>query len=181
MSRQTVIEGVVFVVLVSFCVVMRLTEHAANFAPVAAAALFAGFWFRRRVLAFAFPLVAMGVSDAFIGTYHVGIMIVVYAAMLFPLVWRTLLRSRLTAVRVGLCAVTGSVVFFVGTNLAVWLFGPLYEHTAAGLAQCYVAALPFFRNTMCGDLIWSATFFGAYVLARRLARRATFVPATVAG
>jgi len=177
MKKQTMIEGAVFVVLVGFCVAMRVAEHAANFAPVAAAALFAGFWFSRRAVALLFPLVAMGLSDAFIGIYDVRIMAVVYAAMLFPVLWRAVLRARLTVVRVGLGALSGSAVFFVSTNLAVWAFGPLYPRTWTGLGECYVAALPFFRNTLFGDLIWSTAFFGAYVLATRLARSASRVPA----
>ena len=180
MNKRTVIEGAVLVVLVALCVAVRLTEHAANFAPVRAAALFAGFWFARRSVALLLPLAAMGISDAVIGTYHVGIMAVVYAAMVFPVVWRTVLRRRLTVARVGLCAVSGSVVFFVSTNLAVWMFSPLYERTLAGLAQCYVAALPFFRNSLCGDVVWSAVLFGVYVLATRMAHRKTLAPAPVA-
>jgi hypothetical protein len=128
-------------------------------------------------MALLLPVVALGASDLVIGTYHPGIMVAVYACMAFPIVWRSLLRRRLTAARVGLCAVCGTVAFFLGTNLAVWLFSPLYERTVAGLAACYVAAIPFARNTLSSDLIWSAVFFGTYVLAVRLAHRKAPVPA----
>ncbi len=176
MKKQTLVEFSVFTILVALCVVMRLMDHAANFAPVAAATLFAGFWFTRRGLALLFPFVAMGAGDALIGTYHPGIMAVVYAAMAFPLVWRTVLRRRLSAARVGWCALFGSVAFFLTTNLAVWVFSPLYERTTAGLADCYVAAIPFFRNTVAADLVFAGALFGTYVLAARLARGPGAVP-----
>jgi hypothetical protein len=178
MKRHALIEGLVFVVLVGLCVAMRLVDHAANFAPVAAAALFGGFWFSRKALALALPVAAMAASDAIIGTHEVGVMVAVYAAFTFPVVWRSVLRRRLSAGRIGLCAVSGSAVFYLSTNLAVWAFSPLYERTLAGLGQCYLVALPFARNTLAGDLFWSAAFFGAYVLAARLAR--TAAPAPVA-
>ena len=70
----------------------------------------------------------------------------------------------MTPLRVGLCAASGSVVFFVSTNLAVWFFGTLYAKTAGGLAACFVAALPFFRNKMLGDLAFATVLFGGYAL-----------------
>jgi hypothetical protein len=39
-----------------------------------------------------------------------------------------------------------------------------------GLFACYVAALPFLRNTLAGDLFWSAALFGSYALALSASR-----------
>ena len=47
MKRHVAFEAAVFVALAGFCVTVRVTDHLANFAPVAAAALFGGFWFSR--------------------------------------------------------------------------------------------------------------------------------------
>ena len=59
----------------------------------------------------------------------------------------------------------GSLLFFFVTNGAVWLFaeGSIYPKTLAGLATCYWMALPFFRNTVASDLLFSAAFFGVPV------------------
>ena len=65
-------------------------------------------------------------------------------------------------------AVTSSVVFFLATNLAVWAFEGLYTQDLAGLSRCYVAALPFFKNTVIGDLFWTGVLFGGYHLLRML-------------
>jgi hypothetical protein len=62
--------------------------------------------------------------------------------------------------------VAGSVLFFVVTNFGVWLFFHTYPKTAGGLLQCYIAAIPYFRGTLCGDLIGSAILFGGDQLLR---------------
>jgi hypothetical protein len=53
----------------------------------------------------------------------------------------------------------------------MWKMGTTYAHTAAGLAQCYVAAIPFFGNTIASDLLFTGVFFSVYggLVAHRLA------------
>ena len=59
----------------------------------------------------------------------------------------------------------GSISFYLITNFAEWAFYDLYPHTAAGLIEGYVAAIPFFRNTLASDLLFSVLIFGTYWLA----------------
>lgn len=165
MSKKTAIGA--FVLLVGLCVLGRMIDHAPNFTPLASAALFAGFLFSRRWAAVILILAAMAVSDFFIGTYHVGVMLTVYAALLFPVALRSILKQRLTAPRVVGCALMSSIVFFVVTNLAHWLFMSVYPQSAAGLLASYAAALPFFKFQLAGDLFWSAMLFGGYALSSR--------------
>jgi len=61
------------------------------------------------------------------------------------------------------------LIFFVATNFAVWAFGGLYPHNLEGLAECYIAALPFLRNRIAGDLFWATLLFGGYHLVRAMA------------
>ena len=61
----------------------------------------------------------------------------------------------------------GSVLFFVWTNFGVWAFWNLYPHTLEGLVACYTAAIPFFRNTLLGDVVYSTALFGGFALAER--------------
>jgi hypothetical protein len=150
--------------LVVLGVAGRLLPHAPNFTPVAACALFAGFLFGRRA-AFAVPLVIMLAGDALIGFYDYRIMAAVYAATAFPVLLGPLVRSRLPVLWLGAFSLLSSVIFFLSSNLAVWAFGSIYERTWSGLLQCYTAALPFFRYTVAGDLVWSAGLFGAYAVA----------------
>ena len=55
-----------------------------------------------------------------------------------------------------------SLFFFVWSNLGVWLVGGLYPLTANGLAECYIAAIPFARAEVFSTLIGSAAIFTAY-------------------
>jgi hypothetical protein len=69
------------------------------------------------------------------------------------------LLQRRTVVRLGVAAVASSTSFFLLSNGMVWLRGNMYDHTAAGLGQCYVAGLPFYRNDLASTLVFTAIFF----------------------
>ncbi len=155
---------IVFVLLLAVGIAGRLLPHPPNFTPVAAAALFAGYFFARRGVAILVPLVIMASSDVVLGIYQLPILLTVYGAFLVPVVLRSVLRRKMSVARIGACAAGGSLCFFLSTNFAVWLFGPWYAHSATGLVQCYIAALPFFKYTLAGDLLWSAVFFGGYAV-----------------
>jgi hypothetical protein len=70
--------------------------------------------------------------------------------------------------RIAGAALASSVVFFVVTNFGVWVFGSRYPKTAAGLLACYVAAIPFFQNTLAGDALYTAVLFGGFAVAEKL-------------
>jgi hypothetical protein len=165
-KRETAIRLGVFSVLVALGVAVRLVSTTPNFSAVAAASLFAGFYFRNRVTALLVPLAIMTISDQFLGGYTRMVMIAVYASLLVPLAWSRVMRRGLTPLRVGSAALSSSVAFYLLTNLAVWF--AWYEHTWNQLLHCYVLALPFFGYTLASDLLFSASFFALYVLAVRL-------------
>ena len=150
--------------LTALAVVSRLIPHPMNFAPVAALALFGGAYFDRRY-AFALPLVVLIVSDAFLGFYD-GIAWVYGSFFLVNLIgwW---LRGRKSITMIAGATLLGSVLFFVVTNFGVWLGGGLYTPDMAGLLNCYIAAIPFFRNSLAGDAFYVAILFGAAELASR--------------
>ena len=50
----------------------------------------------------------------------------------------------------------------------MWLSSGFYPRTLAGLEACYVAAIPFFQNTVAGDLFYSALLFGGFALLERI-------------
>ena len=170
----------VLAILFGIGIAGRMLAHLPNFTPVAALALFAGFYFKRRAIAALVPLGILAVSDLFIGSYEWQMMLVVYAAFLFPLVFAPSLKKRLSAPRVGGFALCGTLFFFLSTNLAVWLSAGWYPKTPAGLLQCYVAALPFLKYTLFGDLLWSGAIFGSYAVIRQLqSRKAPLVGVSV--
>lgn len=78
------------------------------------------------------------------------------------------LFRKVTVVRVAAAAVAGPTSFFLLSNFAVWVAG-MYAHTTAGLAQCYVMGLPFYRNDLVSTAITVGALFGLPVLASRIA------------
>jgi hypothetical protein len=46
-----------------------------------------------------------------------------------------------------------------------------YPKTSAGLAACYAAAVPFFQNTVAGDLFYATLLFGGFKVAELLVPR----------
>lgn len=146
----------------------RFLPHLPNFSPVAALTLFSGFYLGRRY-AFLLPLVILLVSDYFISGYYGGIMFYVYASYFLIGVLGTVLRSPKVFPRIVAGSLLSSFLFFVITNFGVWADPHFfYPRTLSGLVESYVAALPFFRNTLLGDLFFTSAFFGAYELSRRL-------------
>ena len=157
-------------------VVARLMPHAPNFTPMAASALFAGVIFRRRLVALTIPVAATVLGDLILGTYDWRVAGIVYVSLALPAfagMWgRSLRTPRLPLLLVPL-ALASSVTFFVTTNFAVWAFDGMYANDLAGLLHCYVAALPFLRNGVMGDLFWTVVLFGGwYLIARAAGARA---------
>jgi hypothetical protein len=151
---------------------MRLVPHPPNITPIAAMALFGGVYFANKRTAFLIPLAAMYLSDLALGFFFYdfgffhGFMPFVYASFVVTVCLGFLLRRRLTPLTVGGAALMSSVLFFIVANFGVWLVGNLYPKTLAGLAGCYVAAIPFFRNTLAGDVVYTFVLFGGFALAQ---------------
>jgi len=149
--------------------VLRLVPHPPNFTPIGAMALFSGAYLGRRAIAFAAPFGALLLSDLVLGFYH-GQATVYFSVALIVMIGMLALR-RVSALRVGAAAMASSVLFFVITNFGMWLFSGFYPRTIAGLEACYVAAIPFFQNTVAGDLFYAVLLFGGFKVAETLLPR----------
>lgn len=144
----------------------RLVPHPANFAPIAALALFGGVYLRRRD-AIIVPLLTMLVSDLFISGYYGPTMFYVYGSFILIGIIGLWLRTHKSPVTILASSLFASSLFFTVTNFGVWT-GNWYPHNLTGLVACYTAAIPFFRNTILGDLFYTGLFFGGYELAKHL-------------
>lgn len=144
---------------------LRLVPHPPNFTPIGAMALFGGAYFGRRALAFAAPLGAMLLSDAILG-FHSG-MAYVYGSVALIVLIGWAVAKRITPLAIAGAAIASSVLFFAITNFGTWATGELYPPTLAGLEACFVAAIPFFQNTLAGDLFFAALLFGGFALLER--------------
>jgi hypothetical protein len=154
----------VLILLIVFAAAARFWPHPANVAPVAAIALFSGAYLSKRA-SIAAPVIAMVVSDYFLGMHNLVLFTWGSMALVGVIGWW--LREKKHPGRILLGALAGSALFFFITNGAVWAIGQgaMYPHTLTGLTQAYVAGLPFFRNTIAGDLLYVAVFFGIAELA----------------
>ena len=169
-------SSVLLVILAAFS---RLVPHWPNVTAVGALALFSGARLRRGA-SFAIPLAAMALSDLLIDfgsgrPLLTPVRAAVYGGFAATVLLGRFLQHRSGIARLAALSLSSSVIFFAVTNLAMWVEGGIYPRSASGLAACYVAALPFFRNEIFGDLAWTAVLFGLDALIRR--RRAEARPA----
>ncbi len=159
-------EGRAWVVygLIILGVISRVVPHPWNATPVMAIALFGGTYLSQRWSIF-LPLVIVALSDLLIGWHNTVPFTWSAFALTGLLGWWVCQRP--TASRVIGGSLIGSVSFFIITNFGVWAVGELYPRTIAGFWECYVAAIPFFRGTLLGDLVYTTVFFGSYHLISR--------------
>ena len=148
-----------------------------SFAPVTAALLYFGA--RRPRNEMWIPVVALAAAGVYLSrsVYGYGLspdLLVTWAWYAGMVLLGGLLARKSSAVRVGAASLAGSLSFFVVSNFAVWAVWNMYPKTAGGLATCYVAGLPFFRNAVVSDLFFAAAFFGiGYLVSHRQAEGVT--------
>lgn len=143
--------------LAAAIVLCRLIPHPPNAAPVFAVAMLAGslkggFW-RAALLA----LIPMALTDALLG-FH-ATMPVVHLNLLAAVWLGARVRGPRPALAASGLAAAHAVLFFVTTNLAVWMWSGMYPLTAEGLWACYAAALPFLRNALFSNAAAAGLFF----------------------
>jgi hypothetical protein len=160
---------------VIFAVLSRMPfmPHPWGFTPVAAALLYFGARGSRRQLWVPFGLMITSdvLLNKFVYAYPLGWdQPVVWAWYAAILLLGTQLHETSSWLRVAGAALASSVSFFIVSDLAVWAFGTMYPKTWSGLVSCYVAALPFFRRGLAGDMLFTAVMFGLPAMATMVAR-----------
>jgi hypothetical protein len=165
MNKNSLSPGFLLItVMVFVAAFMRLIPHPPNFAPITAMALFGGAYFSKRWAAFLIPLAAMFITDLFLG-FHETIWAVYISFALIVVLGMVMIKQKKLG-NIFFASITASVLFFVITNFGVWISTPYYEKTGTGLAACYTAAIPFFHQTLLGDLFFVGILFGLYAMAK---------------
>lgn len=168
--RTRTAKWILFSLLLALAIAGRLLPHPANFTPLYAATLFSA-----AVLgggyAFLLAAVAMVVTDPILGLYEPPVMAAVYLSLLLVAGLGRWCRLRGWGATLG-TTLLGSTLFFLISNAAIAMFTPHYSHNAEGLLTSYAMALPFWRNTLLGDLLYTGMLFGAYAVCASLARQA---------
>ena len=139
----------ILLLFIIFAAIIRLMPHPPNFAPITAMALFGGLNFQNKKLAYSIPLLAMIISDLFLGFYSISIF--VYTSFIAITFIGTVIN------KINLSNIFLSrILFFIITNIGVWILG--YPLTLEGLLTCFTLAIPFFGYALAGDLFFSLLF-----------------------
>jgi len=148
-SKKFSNREIIILLFIILAAVIRLIPHPPNFAPITAMALFGGLNFQNKKLAYAIPILAMVVSDLFLGFYSISIF--VYLSFIaITYIGTTIKKINISNIFLS------SLLFFIITNLGVWILG--YPMTIEGLLTCFTLALPFFGYALAGDLFFSLLF-----------------------
>jgi hypothetical protein len=160
--------------IIAFAVIARLGMSSViglpmNFSPIDAIALFSGAYLSKKYMAFIVPLFAIWFSDILINRVYFDHWSLFYQGfywqyasyMLITLVG-IFLAKRLTPLNLVAASLSSSLLFFGISNFGVWMNGLMYPMTLDGLVACYVAGIPFFKNTIVSDLIFSGVVFGVF-------------------
>lgn len=134
----------------------RLIPHPPNFTPIGGLAIFSGIYFDDKRAVF-LPIFAMLISDLVLG-FH-STMVFVYFGFLLMFFIGRFIRKKTNFKKLVLASIISSCLFFLITNFGVWLLFDMYSKNLNGLINCYLMALPFFRNTLLGDIFYSLLFF----------------------
>jgi hypothetical protein len=164
--------------LILLSIISRVIPHPAwlNFTAVGASLLYFGA--RRPLRQAILPVALLAGTDYYLTTYayrypfHFSSYVVTwawYAAII--LLGAAMLKVNASIGRVVGAALLSATSFFVISNFAVWVGSSLYPHSIAGLAACYTAALPFYRNDLLSTTVFSVIVFGAPQIISHLLHR----------
>ncbi|MCG8369724.1 MAG: hypothetical protein MJA32_04320 [Proteobacteria bacterium] len=141
--------------------VIHLLPHPFGVSSIGATALYAGAFGDKRT-SWLVPMVPLTLGLTVTGLYEPVVMLFVFAGFsLSTLAGRWFLSSRRNLTRFAGAVAGGATLFFVVSNLSMWLVG-YYPPTLAGLIECYVAGLPFYGLSMLADAAYCFALFGVH-------------------
>ncbi len=157
-----------FAILLALAVFSRFIPHLWNATFVNAGTLLVASRLGFKKLVIVFPLLALFVSDLFLGFYNLAVLLVVYASFAFVGLIGIWLHSRRNSLSSAiLAAFFASTFFFISTNAAVWAFTDLYNSSLNGLLDSLLAGLPFYRNMLVFDILYTLSGFLAFDLLEK--------------
>ena len=172
---------ITFIALLIVASLYRVIPRPVNFAPHIAMALFAGAVIKNKKWAFALPIFSMFFSDLLyqlLFNYGMSTVPGFYEGqwqnyLLFAGITAIgFLIRKINALNVLAASVAAPTMFFIISNFVVWAGwqgtrGLNRPKTFDGLMMCYADALPFYPNSVMACILFSAVFFGGYVMLRK--------------
>ena len=145
--------------LILILALARLIPHPPNFTPVIAVAIMSSYFFKNIKVSFIVLLVAMFISDLFIGFYE-NLSFVYISLILITYIFHKI-SIKINFKNLFVYGFAGSLIFFIVSNFGVWALGSpglndiAYDKSLSGLIQCYILAIPFFGNTFFSTIIFA--------------------------
>jgi len=157
---------IIVLVTISRISIPHLFQHPMNFSAIDATALMCGAYFSRKGFAIATVLASVWVGDLFINKILTGNWILFYSGFYWQYASYILitfigfaLKNKINTRFILFTSLSASTLFFTISNFGVWISSGLYPPTPTGLIESYIAAIPFFKNTVLSDLFFSILLF----------------------
>ena len=165
------------ILILMLAALSRLLPHtihgvAYNFTAVGAGLLFFGS--RRPRWQAVLAVAIMALMDVYLTTkvyhyaFHVNAYLATWAWYAAVCLMGSALLRKVTVLRVVGGVFASATSFFLLSNFMVWMGQGMYANSAAGLASCYAAGLPFYGNDLLSTGVFAAAFFGLPVLVKSL-------------
>ena len=156
---------ILIVIIILIGAFSRIIPHPPNFTAIGAISVLGGVYFGKNYLAFLVPIISMLISDFVLGF---NMALSVYLSFLIMIPLGIGIKNKLSKLSVIKTSIYASVVFFLITNFSVWIFSTVYPNNIYGLLICYYAGIPFFFNTLLGNIFFSFSLFGIYeIISKR--------------
>jgi hypothetical protein len=176
MQKKDLIQGLLIGFILILSALSRVFPHPWNFTPVIAILIFSAANIKNIYLKVALPFIIILLSDLLIELntgqgFHSGTPVVYLSYLVVSAISFFGLR-KISFLNVFTTSILSSLVFFLITNFAFFypasetvnLALGTYPHTIEGISASYTSALPFFRNALFGDLLFTGVLFGVYAI-----------------
>ena len=155
LNKEIIPIGLILILAVS-----RLIPHPPNFTPIIAVAIMSSYFFRNIYLSILTLIISMLIADVFIGFYKN--MFFVYTSLIIITFIFFKISKKIKYKNLYIFAFFGSLIFYLISNFGVWALDGLYEKNLNGLIDCYILAIPFFKNTFFSSIVFSYPAIFAY-------------------
>ena len=166
------------ITLIVFASITRIIPHMPNFTPIGAMALFGGAYLKNKYHAFLIPILSLWLSDLIINNFLLSYyndftwfypgFLWQYSSFVIIILIGYLFLNKISFKSVFLTTIVSSLIFFIITNFGVWASGSMYSMDLNGLIICYTAALPFYKGTVLGFIVYSSFLFGVFETTKNI-------------
>ena len=168
---RTVVLILIIVATAAFRLISFKFPFLSNFTPVGAIALFGGAYFTDKWKAYLVVILSLFASDILINYLYTSKWVLFYSGAIWIYLIFALMVFVGTFIKnvnigsVGVASLISVCLHWLIIDLP-FLYGAMYPHTLAGYGQSLVAALPFEKNMILGDLVFGAVLFGGFEMAK---------------